>query len=125
MHTIFDSDVYLNKKLLEEHGFNYLENFQKIREHNKKFIERNLKLNQEYFDNMFNNIDKNIKLDEEQRQAILKDEDYNLIIAGAGSGKTTTMMAKIKYLVDKKNINPNEILAISFAKKNTTELKEK
>ena len=125
MNTIFDEDIYLNKRLIEENDINYLENFQKIREHNKNYIEKNLKLNEEYFDNIFLPLDKNIKLDSEQRSAILKDEDYNLIIAGAGSGKTTTMIAKIKYLIDKKGVNQNEILAISFAKKNASELKEK
>lgn len=46
------------------------------------------------------------------------------IIAGAGTGKTTTMASKIKYLVDIKKIPPNEILAISFTKKATEELQK-
>ena len=71
---------------------------------NKKYIEENLIELKSYFDNMFNGIDDNIVLDKEQRIAILTDEDYNMIIAGAGSGKTTTISAKIKYLVDIKKI---------------------
>lgn len=124
-NDVFQIDDYLNVKTLNENNLNYIEQLDKIKKHNKEYINNQLLINKDYFDNMFSNVDKNIKLDEEQRRAILKNEDYNLIIAGAGSGKTTTMMAKIKYLVDKKNIQQNEILAISFAKKNTEELKDK
>ena len=79
----------------------------------------------DYFQNMYNNIDPNIHLDEGQIKAILTDEEYSLIIAGAGTGKTTTMASKIKYLVDIKKIPPNEILAISFTKKATEELQKR
>lgn len=43
-----------------------------------------------------------IGFDEDQRRVVLTDEDYCLVIAGAGAGKTTTVAAKVKYLVDKK-----------------------
>ena len=125
MIDIFNEDVYLNKKVVEDNNLDYIKNLGEIKQHNKNYINKKLLENKNYFDNIFINMDKNIILDEEQRMAILKDEDYNLIIAGAGSGKTTTMMAKIKYLIDIKEIHEEEILAISFAKKNTEELKEK
>lgn len=76
----------------------------------------------EYFKNMFVNVDKNIVLDEEQISAILNDDKYTLVLAGAGTGKTTTMVAKVKYLVDIKNINPSRILVISYTKKAVEEL---
>ncbi len=125
MNDLFNKNIYLSRKLIEQSGINYIENFQKIREHNQKYIDINLKLNKDYFDHIFDELDPKIILDKEQRSAILKDEDYNLIIAGAGSGKTTTMIAKIKYLIDKQNVKENEILAISFANKNASELKQK
>ncbi len=125
MVDIFNEDVYLNKKVVEDNNLDYIKNLGEIKQHNKNYINKKLLENKNYFDNIFINMDKNIILDDEQRMAILKDEDYNLIIAGAGSGKTTTMMAKIKYLIDIKEIREDEILAISFAKKNTEELKEK
>ena len=96
-----------------------------IEKHNKDFIERSLKKHGPYFDNMFNSIDPSIKLDKEQRTAILNDEDYSLIIAGAGSGKTTTMAAKAKYLVEKCNVDPKSILMISFTNKAVDELSER
>ena len=71
---------------------------------------------------MFKEIDSNIVLDEEQRKAILIDEDYSLVIAGAGSGKTTTMAAKVKYLVDKCEVDPKKIILLAFTNKAALEL---
>ena len=62
-----------------------------IKIHNEKFIQKKEKEYKNYFNNMFKDVDNNIKLDHEQIKAILTDEDYEMIIAGAGSGKTTTI----------------------------------
>lgn len=111
--------MYISKK----EGINIEEN--KRKQLNEQFIKKNLIKYKDYFDNMYKNIDNNVLLDEEQRIAILTDEDYNMIIAGAGSGKTTTITAKIKYLVDIKNINPKDIVVISFTNKAVDELKQR
>jgi DNA helicase-4 len=55
-----------------------------------------------------------IREDLQQRTAIITDEDNNLIIAGAGSGKTTTIVGKVKYIIDRYKAKPEEILLISF-----------
>lgn len=94
-------------------------------QHNKKYINQELVKQKEYFDNMFKNIDNNIKLDEEQRKIILTDEDYTLVIAGAGSGKTTTISAKVDYLIKKQNIKDEEIIIISFTNKAVEELQSR
>jgi DNA helicase IV len=65
------------------------------------------------------------KLDEQQRTAVITDEYSNLIIAGAGSGKTLTILAKVKYLLEKKNVAPEDILLLSFTKKTVEELNER
>lgn len=96
-----------------------------IDKYNDKVLEKEYEKYKDYFANMYVGIDDNIHLDEEQIKAILADEDYSLIIAGAGTGKTTTMASKVKYLVDKKGINPSKILVMSFAKKATEELKKR
>ena len=57
-----------------------------------------------YFINMFQNIDKNIILDEQQIKIIKDNSKILLVIAGTGSGKTTTMTAKVKYLQEKKKV---------------------
>lgn len=85
-----------------------------IEEHNEAFIRRTMIEEQHYLDNILREVDPQIKLDEDQRRVILTDEDYCLVIAGAGAGKTTTVAAKVKYLVEKKDIEPSQILVVSF-----------
>ncbi len=89
---------------------------------NEKFVNSKLIEYKDYFDNMFKGIDDNIVLDQEQRISILTDEDYSLVIAGAGSGKTTTMAAKVKYLVEKMNVPESKIILLAFTNKACEEL---
>lgn len=96
-----------------------------IKKHNDAFISKHLIQDKEYLDKILEDDDKNIILDEDQRKVILNDEDYTLVIAGAGAGKTTTLEAKAKYLVEKLHINPSRILVISFTKKATGELQDR
>ena len=96
-----------------------------VKKHNESYISSHLKTDREYLDSILLKDDPNIKLDEEQRRVVLSDEDYTLVIAGAGAGKTTTIEAKVKYLVDKKNIDPERVLIVSFTRKATEELRER
>ncbi len=96
-----------------------------ISKHNEDFLSRHLKAENTYLDNILESVDPVIKLDEEQRKVVLSDEDYTLVIAGAGAGKTTTVAAKVKYLVEKKGVNPEQILVISFTNKAVGELRDK
>lgn len=96
-----------------------------IDQHNDDYIDRTMHTEKEYLDNILKSVDPQILLDHDQRQVILTDEDYCLVIAGAGAGKTTTVAAKVKYLVEKKNINPAQILVVSFTNKAVMELREK
>ena len=93
--------------------------------HNKYFLEKHLISDKEYLDNVLKKVDPAINLDDEQRRVVLSDEDYTLVIAGAGAGKTTTVAAKVKYLVEKKGILPEQILVISFTNKAVGELRSK
>jgi len=96
-----------------------------IAKHNKQFVDRHLKEEKKYLDSILLPVDSNIRLDEEQRRVVLSDEDYTLVIAGAGAGKTTTVSAKVRYLVEKKKILPEQILVISFTNKAVGELRDK
>ena len=96
-----------------------------FQEHNAAFIHDHLASEQTYLDKILYEVDPNIMLDKEQREVVLSDEDYTLIIAGAGAGKTTTVAAKVRYLVEKKHIDPKQILVISFTNKAVGELKER
>jgi len=93
--------------------------------HNTAFVDRRLDLDKEYFDHILEKIDPVIVLDEEQRRAVITDDDYCLLVAGAGAGKTTTMAAKVKYLVDRQGIRPEEIIVISYTNKAIGELKDR
>lgn len=64
-------------------------------------------------------------LDNNQRKIVVNDCQNTLVIAGAGSGKTLTIIGKIRYLIEHNNINSNEILCISFTNESTSSLKNK
>lgn len=93
--------------------------------HNEEFIKKEAKDNKEYLDHILDACDPGIRLDNDQIKVVVEDEDNTLVIAGAGAGKTTTVAAKVKYLVDKKGIDPGQILVISFTNKAVDELKER
>lgn len=61
-------------------------------------------------------------LTKRQREACASDEDATLIIAGAGTGKTSTIMAKIGLLLRTGQCQPEQVLAISFTNKSADEL---
>lgn len=92
---------------------------------NENYLSRKKNEEKEYLDNILKDIDPDICLDENQREVILSDEDYGLVVAGAGAGKTTTVAAKVKYLVEKQHIDPSQILMISFTNKAVNELRER
>ncbi len=96
-----------------------------IEKHNEIFVSKHLNQDKQYLDDILKKDDPKICLDDDQRRVVLNDEDYTLVIAGAGAGKTTTLEAKAKYLVDKQHIDPLKILVISFTKKATQELQER
>ena len=112
---------YLYEYILNNNNSIIPTNFN-IDEYNNTILDKLYKENKEYFDDMYKNIDSSIHLDEEQCKAILADEKYSLIIAGAGTGKTTTMVSKAKYLIDKKNADPERILVMSYTRKATEEI---
>ena len=67
----------------------------------------------------------NHPLDREQRKAIYDPARFSLTVAGAGSGKTTTILGKILYLLQSGFASPPEILVLSFTHDSATELRER
>ena len=116
---------YVDKFLSEFEDISLNDGSAIISEHNEQYIQRHLKEDKDYLDSILTAVDPKIKLDEEQRRVVLSDEDYTLVIAGAGAGKTTTVSAKVRYLVETKGISPDQILVISFTNKAVGELRDK
>ncbi len=92
----------------------------KIKNNNIIVISNLLKETKVFFDNI-----NGISLDLNQRKAIITEEQNKLIVAGAGSGKTLTIVAYIKYLIEIKKVNPEMILCISFTNETINNLKDK
>lgn len=61
-------------------------------------------------------------LNDRQQDAVISEEKCLLVLAGAGSGKTKTLLQKIIYLIEEKDVSPSNILAITFTKNATNEM---
>lgn len=88
-----------------------------VKNWNEEFVNNELTKHSELFDDIDGK-----SLDDQQRYAVVVAEDNNLVLAGAGSGKTLTVSAKVKYLVDRKGIDPEDILLITFTRKAAEEM---
>ena len=106
-----DYNYYLNNKT------NFMKNIRL-----KKTIKNN---NYNYVKNSKNIMVNNYELDSNQKEAIYSDEINTLVLAGAGSGKTLTIVGKINYLIEEKQIKENEILCISFTNDSVNDLKKR
>ena len=61
-------------------------------------------------------------LNSEQQKAVVSEERRLLVLAGAGSGKTKTLLQKLVYLIEEKGVSPSHILTITFTKNATNEM---
>ena len=100
---------------------NTFENFGSLIAHSNRDFIRN---QNEKYDFIFSDIDGK-SLDIQQREVVISEEDRTLVLAGAGSGKTLTIAAKVKYLCEVRDVSPQEILLLSFTKKSAAEMTER
>jgi len=112
------------KKVIKQFkkGLNALK--QEFNSYNDQFIKKRL----EEYTSFFNGKDDGLTypLDEDQRLAVIKDDKHNLVIAGAGSGKTSVISSRIAYLVRRKDkVDKDRILALAFTKVAADEMKER
>ena len=82
------------------------------------------KIELEKFKNLFDKIETN-PLSIPQRKSIVTDEDSTLVVAGAGTGKTSTVVGKVSYLIKKKEIKSKDILALAYGRDAANEMKDR
>ena len=61
-------------------------------------------------------------LNNEQKKAVLNTDGPNLIVAGAGSGKTKVLTTKLAYIINEKKAWSNQILCVTFTNKAAKEM---
>ena len=91
-----------------------------VKEHNEVVIRKRLEQNREFFDHCLA-----YPLDQQQRRSIVSEEDNCLVVSSAGSGKTSSIIGKVKYLIERKGIDPERLLLISYTNKAAAELTER
>lgn len=110
-YKLFDAFEDLYEGLLEQ---------KQRQQHNVKYMKSMLQQHSDFFDTIFS-----YPLDSQQRAAIVDLEDNELVIASAGSGKTSTIIGKANYLINILGIDPSKILLLTYTSKAATELKER
>ncbi|RDJ00742.1 DNA helicase UvrD [Rhizobium phaseoli] len=88
--------------------------------YNDAFVSAELARYRQFFDDLDGR-----SLSDQQREACIRLEDNNLLVASAGSGKSATMVGKVAYVLDKQLYRPEEILVLAFNKSAADELKER
>lgn len=91
-----------------------------VKRHNEQVIQDTLDTHKVFFDHCLK-----YPLDTQQRRSIVSEEDNCLVVSSAGSGKTSSIVGKGRFLVDIKHINPQKILLISYTNKAAAELTER
>lgn len=92
-----------------------------VKNYNTEFIKRKKTENEFLFKKS------TVELNDEQKTAIITDDKHNLVVAGAGSGKTEVLTIRIAYLILRKQdkISPNRILVLAFQNKAAKEIQER
>lgn len=88
--------------------------------YNDAFVAHEMQTFERFFDDLGG-----ISLSDEQREACIRLEDSNLLVASAGSGKSATMVGKVAYVLQKGVHTADEILVLAFNKSAADELKER
>ena len=91
-----------------------------VKQHNNIVIKSLLDTHKDFFDHCLK-----YPLDKQQRRSIVSEEDNCLVVSSAGSGKTSSIIGKVKYLTEIQGIAPHKILLISYTNKAAAELTER
>ena len=97
------------------------EAFERAREStNRLFLDRQVPLVQQTVRNALNT-----SLTDEQAEAVATDEEVTLVLAGAGTGKTSVIVGKLAHLIRDRSIPPEEILVLAYNRKAAQEIRER
>lgn len=108
-------------------GIKYLKYLKEYNSLHKKYLDIDISIikhNAKCFNKIYGKIENNY-LDYNQIDSIINNSDNQLVVASAGSGKTTTIIGKVKYLIKTNKALPNEILILSFTSSSFKEMKER
>lgn len=108
-------------------GIKYLKYLKEYNSLHKKYLDIDISIkkhNAKCFNKIYGKIENNY-LDSNQIDSIINNSDNQLVVASAGSGKTTTIIGKVKYLIKTNKALPNEILILSFTSSSSKEMKER
>ena len=108
-------------------GIKYLKYLKEYNSLHKKYLDIDISIkkhNAKCFNKIYGKIENNY-LDSNQIDSIINNSDNKLVVASAGSGKTTTIIGKVKYLIETNKALTNEILILSFTSSSSKEMKER
>ena len=97
------------------------ESFERVREStNRRFLDRQVPLVRQTVQNALST-----RLTEDQAEAVATDEEVTLVLAGAGTGKTSVIVGKLAHLVRDRSISPDEVLVLAYNRKAAQEIRER
>lgn len=132
-HQVEESMNLINQRRLKRaRNYTKLKKLQTTLKNKYEFIQNDFtnhndkvaKIKIDYVNNTIRLIE-GIKLDDQQSMCIAKDVYNHLVLAGAGTGKTTTIIGKIKYLLKSNAYKSEDILVLSFTNASATEMSER
>ena len=102
-------------------GYTDLDEFEDaLSQNNRAYVDRQVAVVQEITSNEMPR-----SLTDEQARAVAQDEDVTLVLAGAGTGKTSVIVGKILYLAQGLDVDPSQILVLAFNRKAAEEIRER
>lgn len=90
--------------------------------YNDRFVDRELERRDEFFSDVG---EEGYSLNRRQREAVVRNDTYNRVIAGAGTGKTLVLTTRVAYLIKYQDVPPDDILVATYTENATEEMAER
>ena len=129
LYPLYDEVVSLQKRMrifslenqkIDDVIYQYEHLSSLTEQHNNIQQEEILSHTKDFFDHVLK-----YPLDDQQRKAIISEEDNCLVVSSAGSGKTSSIVGKVEYLTKVLHVDPSKILLISYTNKAAAELTDR